>query len=174
MARRRARGVGGSAAWVTDDTVGVGRPSSGGDMTIRRSGLWIAFSILLLVAKIVRLQRGESSLPRNDRIVAFCFRLLQAFGIASALSDIGLPCGDIPLALFAFNVAGVLVLRPLGRLACARPLRQVRREGGWTMQARRERQSASREKTIKEFKVCWIITYVSRLRVLCVHLVQEG
>jgi hypothetical protein len=30
--------------------------------------------------------------------------LLHGFGFAGALSEIGLPRGDIPLALFAFNV----------------------------------------------------------------------
>jgi hypothetical protein len=30
--------------------------------------------------------------------------LLHGFGFAGALSDFGLPRGDIPLALFAFNV----------------------------------------------------------------------
>jgi len=36
--------------------------------------------------------------------VAFTFGLLHGFGFASALSDVGLPQRDIPLALFAFNV----------------------------------------------------------------------
>jgi hypothetical protein len=36
--------------------------------------------------------------------VAFAFGLLHGFGFASALSDLGLPTGDVPLALFAFNV----------------------------------------------------------------------
>ena len=44
--------------------------------------------------------------------MAFSFGLLHGFGFASALTDVGLPQGDIPLALFAFNV-GV----ELGQLA---------------------------------------------------------
>ena len=73
----------------------------------------IAFSILLLASEIVRLRRGESSLTaRWPWLVAFCFGLLHGFGFAGALSEIGLPKGDIPLALFAFNV-GV----ELGQLA---------------------------------------------------------
>jgi hypothetical protein len=36
--------------------------------------------------------------------VAFTFGLLHGFGFASALTEVGLPRGDIPLALFAFNV----------------------------------------------------------------------
>jgi hydrogenase/urease accessory protein HupE len=73
----------------------------------------IALSILLLAVEIVRLQRGETSLTaRWPWLVAFCFGLLHGFGFASALQDIGLPRGDIPLALFSFNV-GV----ELGQLA---------------------------------------------------------
>lgn len=65
----------------------------------------IAFSILLLASEIVRLRRGETSLTANwPWVVAFCFGLLHGFGFAGALSEIGLPQGDIPLALFAFNV----------------------------------------------------------------------
>jgi HupE / UreJ protein len=36
--------------------------------------------------------------------VAFAFGLLHGLGFASALTEIGLPQGDIPLALFTFNV----------------------------------------------------------------------
>jgi hydrogenase/urease accessory protein HupE len=65
----------------------------------------IALSILLLATEIVHLERGEIGLTaRWPWVVAFTFGLLHGFGFASALSDIGLPQGDIPLALFAFNV----------------------------------------------------------------------
>jgi enamine deaminase RidA (YjgF/YER057c/UK114 family) len=65
----------------------------------------IALSILLLATEIVHLARGEIGLTaRWPWVVAFTFGLLHGFGFASALSDIGLPQGDIPLALFAFNV----------------------------------------------------------------------
>jgi hypothetical protein len=37
-------------------------------------------------------------------IVAFLFGLLHGFGFAGALQDIGLPQGDIPLALLTFNI----------------------------------------------------------------------
>lgn len=73
----------------------------------------IAFSIVLLACEIVRLRRGESSvMARWPWVIAFCFGLLHGFGFAGALSEIGLPKGDIPLALLAFNV-GV----ELGQLA---------------------------------------------------------
>jgi hydrogenase/urease accessory protein HupE len=73
----------------------------------------IALSILLLACEIVRLQHGQVSLTaRWPWVVAFSFGLLHGFGFASALTDIGLPHVDIPLALFSFNV-GV----ELGQLA---------------------------------------------------------
>jgi len=73
----------------------------------------IALSIVLLASEIVRIRRGEASLTQRwPWVVAFSFGLLHGFGFAGALSEIGLPQGDIPLALFAFNV-GV----ELGQLA---------------------------------------------------------
>ena len=53
------------------------------------------------------MQRGQASLTSQwPWIVAFTFGLLHGFGFASALTEIGLPQGDIPLALLSFN-AGV-------------------------------------------------------------------
>lgn len=73
----------------------------------------IAFSIVLVAAEIVRLSRGQASLTaRRPWLIAFCFGLLHGFGFAGALSEIGLPQAEVPLALLAFNV-GV----ELGQLA---------------------------------------------------------
>jgi hydrogenase/urease accessory protein HupE len=73
----------------------------------------IAASILLLACEILRVQRGEASLTaRWPWLVAFAFGLLHGFGFAGALTAVGLPAGDVPLALFAFNL-GV----ELGQLA---------------------------------------------------------
>jgi len=89
----------------------------------------IALSILLLANEIVRLQHGQISLTsRWPWIVAFSFGLLHGFGFASALTDIGLPQGDIPLALFSFNVGveiGQLIFIGvvLGALICIRRVR---------------------------------------------------
>ena len=65
----------------------------------------IALSILLLATEIVHRERGAIGFTaRWPWVVAFSFGLLHGFGFASALSNVGLPQGDIPLALFAFNV----------------------------------------------------------------------
>ncbi|MBR0718572.1 HupE/UreJ family protein [Bradyrhizobium liaoningense] len=58
-------------------------------------------------------------------IVAFSFGLLHGLGFASALTDIGLPHGDIPLALLSFNVGveiGQLIFigGVLGTMFCIR------------------------------------------------------
>src|SRR5262249_12390020 len=65
----------------------------------------IALSILLLASEIVRSQRSQPSLTaRWPWAVAFSFGLLHGLGFASALIDVGLPQGEVPLALFAFNL----------------------------------------------------------------------
>jgi len=84
----------------------------------------IALSILLLATEIARMARGQPSITsRFPWAVAFCFGLLHGLGFAGALSEIGLPQGDVPLALLSFNVgvelgqlafvASVLALRSL-------------------------------------------------------------
>lgn len=65
----------------------------------------IALSILFLGVEVVRLWQGQTSFTlRHPWIVAFAFGLLHGFGFASGLTTVGLPSGDIPLALLAFNV----------------------------------------------------------------------
>jgi hydrogenase/urease accessory protein HupE len=65
----------------------------------------IALSILFLGPEIVRHRRGETSLTiRHPWIVAFAFGLLHGFGFASGLSTLGLPHGEIPVALLFFNI----------------------------------------------------------------------
>jgi len=73
----------------------------------------IALSILFLGPEIVRRWRGETSFTiRHPWVVAFAFGLLHGFGFASGLAQLGLPRGEIPVALLLFNV-GV----ELGQLA---------------------------------------------------------
>jgi hypothetical protein len=65
----------------------------------------IALSILFLACEVVKLQRGLPGLTsRHPWMVAFTFGLLHGFGFAGALSEVGLPAGDIPLALLLFNL----------------------------------------------------------------------
>jgi hydrogenase/urease accessory protein HupE len=65
----------------------------------------IALSILFLGPEIVRRWRGETSFTiRHPWVVAFAFGLLHGFGFASGLTTMGLPQGEIPLALLLFNV----------------------------------------------------------------------
>lgn len=65
----------------------------------------IALSIVLIAVEILRQHKsGEQLTVRHPWVVAFLFGLLHGVGFAGALSDIGLPQGDIPMALLAFNV----------------------------------------------------------------------
>jgi hydrogenase/urease accessory protein HupE len=65
----------------------------------------IALSIVLVCVEAVRLRRGETSLAlRWPWVIAFGFGLLHGFGFAGALAEIGMPQGDIPLALLFFNI----------------------------------------------------------------------
>jgi hydrogenase/urease accessory protein HupE len=65
----------------------------------------IALSIVFLALEILKNLQGEATLTSNKPwIVAFTFGLLHGFGFAGALTDIGLPQQDIPLALAFFNV----------------------------------------------------------------------
>ncbi|MGQ0680772.1 HupE/UreJ family protein [Bradyrhizobium sp.] len=64
----------------------------------------IALSIAFVAVEIVRQWRGHEGLTsRAPWLVAFTFGLLHGLGFAGALSEIGLPEGQIPLALFFFN-----------------------------------------------------------------------
>jgi len=65
----------------------------------------IALSIVFVAAEIVHSRQGRPGLTeRAPWVVAFTFGLLHGFGFAGALSQIGLPQHDIPLALLCFNV----------------------------------------------------------------------
>ena len=67
----------------------------------------IALSIVLVAREILRPPESEPTLAkRAPALIAFTFGLLHGFGFAAALAEIGLPVGEIPLALFTFN-AGV-------------------------------------------------------------------
>jgi hydrogenase/urease accessory protein HupE len=63
----------------------------------------IALSIVFVAVELVR-GRRESLTMEAPWTVAFLFGLLHGLGFAGALSQIGLPEGDIPLALVFFNL----------------------------------------------------------------------
>lgn len=62
----------------------------------------IALSILLVAAEVLR--DGATLTRRLPWLIAFSFGLLHGFGFAGALSEIGLPAEQLPLALASFNV----------------------------------------------------------------------
>lgn len=65
----------------------------------------IALSIMFVAAELVQREAGAPRLSeRWPWTVAFAFGLLHGFGFAGALVEIGLPQGEVPLALLSFNV----------------------------------------------------------------------
>lgn len=65
----------------------------------------IALSILFLAREYISVKEGKESLTAQyPWVVAFTFGLLHGFGFAGALSEIGFPQKEVPLALFTFNV----------------------------------------------------------------------
>jgi hydrogenase/urease accessory protein HupE len=104
----------------------------------------IALSILFLAVEIVKSRSGVQRL--SERIpwaVAFAFGLLHGFGFAGALAEIGLPEGEVPVALLTFNLgveagqllivgAGLALLAAIRRIAAAR-LTQARTVMGYVI-----------------------------------------
>jgi len=65
----------------------------------------IALSILLLSVEALHKGRGEITLAeRYPWLIAFTFGLVHGLGFAGALSEIGIPQNEVPLALLMFNV----------------------------------------------------------------------
>ncbi len=65
----------------------------------------ISLSIMLLAVEVVRKYSGELTLSeRYPWLVAFTFGLVHGLGFAGALSEIGVPQNEVPLALLMFNV----------------------------------------------------------------------
>jgi hydrogenase/urease accessory protein HupE len=85
----------------------------------------IALSIVFLASEVCRDPTHRGVVTQSyPWIVAFSFGLLHGLGFAGALAEIGLPHGEIPLALFAFNVgvecgqlAFIAAVLSVGRLA---------------------------------------------------------
>ncbi len=65
----------------------------------------IALSIVFLCVEILKNRSGQKSITeRHPWIVALLFGLFHGLGFAGALSEVGLPQHEIPLALLMFNV----------------------------------------------------------------------
>lgn len=83
----------------------------------------IALSIMFLAVEIIKADAGTPRLSiQSPWIVAFIFGLLHGFGFAGALSEIGLPQGEVPAALLTFNLgveAGQLAIVAVGLLVLA-------------------------------------------------------
>lgn len=89
--------------------------------------VFIALSIVLLAAEILHQSRGQFGWSsRWPWGISGAFGLLHGLGFASVLSDIGLPEGEVLIALLAFNVGVevgqllfVVLALPVLRLLCA-------------------------------------------------------
>ena len=91
----------------------------------------IALSIVFLAVEIVKSRPGTPRLSEQiPWVIAFAFGLLHGFGFAGALAEIGLPEGEVPMALLAFNLgveagqllivaAGLTLLALIRRIATA-------------------------------------------------------
>lgn len=65
----------------------------------------VALSIIFLAVEIVKQDPANPRLSeRIPWVVAFGFGLIHGFGFAGALREIGLPEGDVPVALLTFNI----------------------------------------------------------------------
>jgi hypothetical protein len=65
----------------------------------------VALSILFLAAELARPAGERQRLSeRHPWVVAFVFGLLHGLGFARALLEVGLPVGEVPLALLSFNL----------------------------------------------------------------------
>ncbi|MBW7015030.1 HupE/UreJ family protein [Pseudomonas sp. N040] len=96
----------------------------------------IALSILFLACELRR-PAGQDLASRRPWLVAFSFGLLHGLGFAGALSEVGLPQGDIPLALLLFNLgveAGQLLFVTVVLAVLALLRRLQRRWPQWLQQ----------------------------------------
>ena len=104
----------------------------------------IALSIVFLAVEIVKSRANAPRLSeRIPWVIAFAFGLLHGFGFAGALAEIGLPEGEVPVALLTFNLgveagqllivgAGLALLAMIRQIATAR-LNQARMAMGYAI-----------------------------------------
>ena len=99
----------------------------------------IALSILFLAAEIVHKRNGVIGITeRYPWVIAFIFGLFHGLGFAGALSEIGVPQHEVPLALFTFNVGVetgqlMFIAVVLGLIALLRRLPITIPQGTWRL-----------------------------------------
>ena len=99
----------------------------------------IALSILFLAAEIVHQRNGVIGITeRWPWVIAFIFGLFHGLGFAGALSEIGVPQHEVPLALFTFNVGVetgqlLFIAGVLGLIALLRRLPVTAPQGTWRL-----------------------------------------
>ena len=99
----------------------------------------ISLSILFLAAEIARKQQGEMGLTeRRPWLVALAFGLFHGLGFAGALSQVGIPAHEVPLALLMFNVGVetgqvIFVVAVVAALAALRRLPLSLPQGAWRL-----------------------------------------
>ncbi len=97
----------------------------------------VALSIAFVASELAKTGPGSKRFSLTyPWVVAFAFGLLHGFGFAGALKEIGLPQGDVPLALLTFNlgveagqllfVAGVLIVFKGAGLLASVPFAKAR------------------------------------------------
>lgn len=97
----------------------------------------ISLSIVFLAAEIIQKHNGKTGLTeRYPWVIAFGFGLFHGLGFAGALSEIGVPQHEVPLALFMFNVGVetgqlIFIAAVLGLMAVSRRLPLTVPQGVW-------------------------------------------
>jgi len=99
----------------------------------------IALSILFLAAEIVHQRNGVIGITeRYPWVIAFIFGLFHGLGFAGALSEIGVPQHEVPLALFTFNVGVetgqlLFIAAVLSLIALLKRLPLTAPQGAWRL-----------------------------------------
>ena len=97
----------------------------------------ISLSIVFLAAEIIHKRNGQTGLTeRYPWLIAFIFGLFHGLGFAGALSEIGVPQHEVPLALFTFNVGVetgqlIFIAAVLSLMTVLRRLPLTAPQGAW-------------------------------------------
>jgi hydrogenase/urease accessory protein HupE len=97
----------------------------------------ISLSIVFLATEIIHSRNGQIGLTeRYPWLIAFIFGLFHGLGFAGALSEIGVPRHEVPLALLTFNLGVesgqiLFIIAVLGVVTLLRRLPVSAPEGAW-------------------------------------------